>query len=72
MVKGGTWLNDRPLLPRDSSNFQEDQLSVSRDPPFSSRHPAGSCRAWGEARQGLEVQNVEKKTEELINQALTK
>ena len=71
MVDGGTWLNDRALLPRDSLNFQEDQLSVSRDPFFSSRHPAASCRAWGEARQGLESR-MWRKREELINQALTK
>lgn len=65
---GGTWLKDRPLLPRDGSNRQEKQPSLLRAPPVPSRHPASS---WGVGpRQGEELQSLARRArEELFHQA---
>lgn len=53
-VEGGNWLNDRPLLPRESLNFQENQPSLSGhllSPLGIQQAVAGAAGGEG-ARQG--------------------
>ena len=71
-VEGGKWLNDGPLLPRDSLNFQENQPSLSGNllSPLGIQQAVAGA---GAGKTGAELQSVEKRgREELINQALTK